>query len=72
MTTIFDENWQDHGPLTAADDADDGLPPGDAVQLPANTERVYDFLTYADQFLASDDNGPVVYTTLGALEPAFQ
>jgi hypothetical protein len=38
----------------------------------AEYRTVYDFLTYADQFLASDDNGPVVYTTLGALQPAFQ
>jgi len=71
MTTIFDENWQQHGPLARPTTLMMGFHP--AVQFSYTEYRtVYDFLTYADQFLASDDNGPVVYTTLGALEPAFQ
>lgn len=70
MTGIFDANWPSAGAIPAPITLMMGFHPA-----PQFTEdeynRVNDFLEYADQHLATKDLGPVVYTTLSDVIPAF-
>ena len=69
MTGIFDANWNgqplDH-PITLMM----GFHPSTEYTA-FEQSRVDGFLTYADKHLATADLGPVVYTTLTDILPAF-
>lgn len=69
MTGIFDANW-DGNAIPAPRTLMMGFHPADGF-TEAEYTRVNDFLKYADQHLATKDLGPVVYTTLSDVTPAF-
>jgi hypothetical protein len=69
MTGIFDANWSGKA-ISAPITLMMGFHPADGF-TDAEYKRVNDFLTYSDQHLASEDLGPVVYTTLSDVIPAF-
>jgi hypothetical protein len=69
MTGIFDANW-DGNAISAPRALTMGFHPADGF-TEAEYTRVNDFLKYADQHLATKDLGPVVYTTLSDVTPAF-
>lgn len=70
MKAIFAENWDGASPLAKPTTLMVGFHPspsfGDAEQA-----RVDGILDHADQFLAADDRGPVVYVTLAQVPAAF-
>ena len=69
INAIFDANWDGHAfatPRTLMM----GFHPSDRFSQ-VEYKRVDDFLTYADQHLATRDKGPVVYITLHDVTPAF-
>ena len=70
MTGIFDANWNGQPFDAPARTLMMGFHP--ALQLSYDEyQRVAGFLKYADLHLASRDLGPVVYTTLSDVTPAF-
>lgn len=70
MNGIFDANW--HGqPLTAPITLTMGFHPATPGFTEAEYLRVNGFLKYADLHLANRHLGPVVYTTLHDVVPAF-
>jgi hypothetical protein len=69
MTGIFDANWSGNA-IPAPTTLMMGFHPADGFTDSEYT-RVNDFLKYADQHLAINDLGPVVYTTLSDVIPAF-
>jgi hypothetical protein len=69
MTAIFDANW-DGNAIPAPRTLMMGFHPANGF-TEAEYTRVNDLLTYADQHLATKDLGPVVYTTLSDVTPAF-
>jgi hypothetical protein len=69
MTGIFDANW-DGNAISAPRTLMMGFHPADGF-TEAEYIRVNDFLKYADLHLATKDLGPVVYTTLSDVTPAF-
>jgi hypothetical protein len=69
MTGIFDANW-DGTPFAGPRTLMMGFHPATGF-TPDEYTRVQQFLAYADKHLASHDLGPVVYTTLSDVTPAF-
>lgn len=70
MTGIFDSNWPTGSAIPAPITLMMGFHPADGF-TEAEYTRVNDLLKYADQHLATKDLGPVVYTTLSDVIPAF-
>ncbi len=70
MTGIFDSNWDGVTPLVKPISLMMGFHPSTSYS-PDEQKRVQDFLSYSDKHLANADLGPVIYTTLSDLEPAF-
>ena len=69
MTGIFDANFNGV-PLTRPTTLMMGFHPSTSFSA-SDFQRVDGFLTYADQHLAVNDGGPVIYTTLGKMLQAF-
>jgi hypothetical protein len=70
MVEIFGANWNGADPLLAPTVLMLGFHPADQFG-DAEHQRVDGILDHADQYLAVDDRGPVVYTTLNQLPLAF-
>jgi hypothetical protein len=69
MTDIFDSNW-DGNAISAPRTLMMGFHPADGF-TEAEYMRVNDFLKQVDEHLATKDLGPIVYTTLSDVTPAF-
>ena len=69
MYGVFDANW-DGTPLAHPISLMMGFHPSTSYSA-GEQDRVDKFLTYADKHLATNDLGPVVYTTLSDLVAAF-
>ncbi len=70
MKGLFDTNWNGE-PLTAPITLMMGFHPANPGFTEAEYLKVTNFLKYADLHLATRHLGPVVYTTLGGVVPAF-
>lgn len=70
MKAIFAENWDGASPLPKPTTLMVGFHPSASFGDPEQA-RVDGILDHADQFLAADDHGPVVYVTLQQMPAAF-
>lgn len=65
MRNIFDANWRDGDALAAPKQVSTGFHPATTQYYsPYEFERLDEFFTYVDQFLASKGEGPVVYINM--------
>jgi hypothetical protein len=71
MTTIFNEIWAGGGALSSPKMLIVGFHPSTTYTSTTGPMRISGILEYVEQYLATNDQGPVVYTTLSAVVPAF-